>query len=255
MLNNHINKIVAVIPSRFASVRLPGKPLVDLCGKPMVHHVYERTIKSKLVNHVIVATDDERIEGVVKRFGGDVMMTPKDIQSGSDRIAYVANKLDDASIIVNVQGDEPLIEPEMIDQAIEPLLEKIKYNVSTLVKKISRAEELINPNIVKVVLDTEMCGIYFSRSPIPHLRDFSEIKDWILHHTFYKHIGLYVYRKEFLKLYVSWKESVLEKAEKLEQLRIIENGEKINVAITEFDSLPVDTPEDAELVRQILQNK
>jgi 3-deoxy-manno-octulosonate cytidylyltransferase (CMP-KDO synthetase) len=248
-------KIIAVIPARYASTRLPGKPLVDLCGKPMVQHVYERAIKSKLVNHVIVATDDERIEEVVKSFGGNVMMTPANIQSGSDRIAYVANKLDDALIIVNVQGDEPLIEPEMIDQAIDPLLNDLKYNVSTLVKKISRAEELINPNIVKVVLDTDMCGIYFSRSPIPHLRDFPNIQHWILHHIFYKHIGLYVYRKEFLKLYVSWNESVLEKAEKLEQLRIIENGEKIKVAITEFDSIPVDTPQDSELVRQILQNK
>jgi 3-deoxy-manno-octulosonate cytidylyltransferase (CMP-KDO synthetase) len=248
-------KIVAVIPARYASTRLPGKPLVDLCGKPMVQHVYERTIKSRLVNHVIVATDDERIEGVVKRFGGDVVMTPANIQSGSDRIAFVANNLVDASIIVNVQGDEPLIEPEMIDQAIEPLMNETKYNVSTLVKKISRTEELVSPNIVKVVLDTEMCGIYFSRSPIPHLRDFPNIQDWILNQTFYKHIGLYVYRKDFLNVYVSWKESVLERAEKLEQLRIIENGEKIKVAITEYDSIPVDTLADAELVRQILQKK
>jgi 3-deoxy-manno-octulosonate cytidylyltransferase (CMP-KDO synthetase) len=248
-------KIVAVIPARYASTRLPGKPFVDLCGKPMVQHVYERTIKSRLVNHVIVATDDERIEGVVKRFGGDVVMTPANMQSGSDRIAFVANNLVDASIIVNVQGDEPLIEPEMIDQAIEPLMNETKYNVSTLVKKISRTEELVSPNIVKVVLDTEMCGIYFSRSPIPHLRDFPNIQDWILNQTFYKHIGLYVYRKDFLNVYVSWKESVLERAEKLEQLRIIENGEKIKVAITEYDSIPVDTLADAELVRQILQKK
>jgi 3-deoxy-manno-octulosonate cytidylyltransferase (CMP-KDO synthetase) len=234
-------KIVAVIPARYASTRLPGKPFVDLCGKPMVQHVYERTIKSRLVNHVIVATDD--------------VMTPANIQSGSDRIAFVANNLVDASIIVNVQGDEPLIEPEMIDQAIEPLMNETKYNVSTLVKKISRTEELVSPNIVKVVLDTEMCGIYFSRSPIPHLRDFPNIQDWILNQTFYKHIGLYVYRKDFLNVYVSWKESVLERAEKLEQLRIIENGEKIKVAITEYDSIPVDTLADAELVRQILQKK
>jgi 3-deoxy-manno-octulosonate cytidylyltransferase (CMP-KDO synthetase) len=248
-------KIIAVIPARYASTRLPGKPLIDLCGKPMVQHVYERTIKSKLVNHAIVATDDKRIEDVVKSFGGDVMMTPANIRSGSDRIAYVANKLDDASIIVNVQGDEPLIEPEMIDQAIEPLLNEKKYNVSTLVKKISRAEDLISPNIVKVVLDADMCGIYFSRSPIPHLRDFPNMQDWILHQTYYKHVGLYVYRKEFLKIYVAWKESVIEKAEQLEQLRIIENGEKIKVAITVFDSTPVDTLQDAELVRKILQNK
>jgi 3-deoxy-manno-octulosonate cytidylyltransferase (CMP-KDO synthetase) len=255
VLSKANGKIVAVIPARYASTRFTGKPLVDLCGKPMVQHVYERTIKSKLVNHVLVATDDKRIEEVEKSFGGDVMMTPTNIKSGSDRIAFVANKLDDASIIVNVQGDEPLIEPEMIDQAILPLMKEVKYNVSTLVKKISKAEELASPNIVKVVLDTDMCGIYFSRSPIPHLRDFPNIHDWILHHTFYKHIGLYVYRKEFLKVYVSWKESVLEKAEKLEQLRIIENGEKIKVAITKFDSIPIDTPEDAELVRNILQNK
>lgn len=247
-------KIVAVIPARYASMRLPAKPLVDLCGKPMIQHVYERTRKSRLVDNVIVATDDTRIEDVVKSFGGNIIMTPTDIKSGSDRIAVAANKLFDAKIIVNVQGDEPLIEPAMIDQAIKPLLESSSYNVSTLIKKITTAEELHNPNIPKVILDADQCAIYFSRHPIPYLRDVDQ-DEWYLQHTYFKHIGLYVYRKEFLKIYTSWQESELEKAEKLEQLRIIENGEKIKVVITEFDSMPVDTPEDAERVRLLLQNK
>jgi 3-deoxy-manno-octulosonate cytidylyltransferase (CMP-KDO synthetase) len=247
-------KIVAVIPARYKSSRLPGKPIIDLCGKPMIQHVYERSNRSKLVNGVIVATDNSEIENAVKKFSGIVVMTPDDIKSGSDRIAFVANSLNEASIIVNVQGDEPLIEPEMIDQAILPLLEDTKYNVCTLAKKIIDADELMNPNIVKVVLDRENCGMYFSRSPIPYTRGANR-SEWLLHHDYFKHIGLYVYRKEFLKLFTSWHESALEKAESLEQLRIIENGEKIKVVITEHDSIPVDTPEDADRVRLLLSNK
>ena len=247
--------IVAIIPARYASTRLPAKPLADPCGKPMIQHVYERTTQAKLVGSVIVATDDERIADVVKKFGGNVAMTPSDIRSGSDRVAFVAKTLNDADIIVNVQGDEPLIEPQMINEAVKPLLDDASIQVGTLVKKITSANEIINPNIVKVVLDDKNFGIYFSRSPIPYLRDGASINEWHTKHQYYKHIGLYVYRREFLLQFSQWHESMLEHIEKLEQLRIIEHGYRIKTTITEFDSMPVDTADDVKRVKEILMKQ
>ncbi len=246
--------VLGVIPSRYASVRLPAKPLVDLCGKTMVQRVYEQAMKAKLLTQIVVATDNEAIVQTVKSFGGEVIMTSPELRSGSDRVAAVAREVD-ADIVVNIQGDEPLIEPQMIDQAVEPLIYDATIQVGTLVRKIETADELLNPNIVKVVLDENNFALYFSRSPIPYLRESTTMDEWHKRHQYYKHIGLYVFRKEFLLEYSSWQESQLERAEKLEQLRILEHGVRIKAAVTEFDSVPIDTVEDAERVRSIIKQK
>jgi 3-deoxy-manno-octulosonate cytidylyltransferase (CMP-KDO synthetase) len=247
--------IVAIIPARYGSTRLPAKALVDLCGKPMIQHVYERTARARLVRDVIVATDDERIATVVRAFGGEVVMTPSSLRTGSDRIAHAAANLTAADIIVNVQGDEPLIVPEMIDEAIKPLVDDPVICVGTLVKKITSSEELRNPATVKVVLDDAGNAVYFSRSPIPYLRDTIDTEAWHTHHDYYKHIGLYVFRKNSLLTFSSWKESPLEQAEKLEQLRLIEHGVKIRATLTTHDTIPIDTAEDADRVRLLLQQQ
>lgn len=244
-------RTVAIIPARHGSTRLPAKPLVDLCGKPMVQHVYERTAQARLVHQVIVATDHPAIADAVKSFGGEAIMTPSDLQSGSDRIAYAARLVAGADLIVNVQGDEPLILPDMIDQAITPLLNDRAIVVGTLVKEIHSAEEIANPNIVKAVLDREGNALYFSRSPIPCFRDAAP-ETWHSLHQYYKHIGLYVYRREFLIEYASWPESRLERAERLEQLRILENGYRIHAAVTVHDTIPIDTSDDVARVRRIM---
>jgi len=244
--------VVGVIPSRYASQRLPAKPLVDLLGKPMMQRVYEQAKKAHLLDRVVVATDDARIEKCVRTFGGDVILTSPGIQSGSDRVAAVASQVD-GSIFVNIQGDEPLIAPEMIDQAVRLLLEDALIHVGTLVKKIDTTADLMNPNIVKVVLNHHMHALYFSRSPIPYIRDEADTAKWLEMHTFYKHIGLYVFRREFLMQYAHMPASHLEKAEKLEQLRVLEAGTVIKTGITKFDSIPIDTREDVERVITILQ--
>ncbi len=179
-------------------------------------------------------------------------MTPPEIRSGSDRVAFAAKTFTGADIVVNVQGDEPLIVPQMIDEAVQPLIDDATIQVGTLIKKITSSDELLNPNVVKVVLDDNQFGIYFSRSPIPYLRDEASMNAWHTKHQYYKHIGLYVYRKEFLQQFSEWEESVLEQTEKLEQLRIIAHGYKIKTAETEFDSVPVDSADDVERVKSIM---
>ena len=246
--------IVAIIPSRYASTRLHAKALVDLCGKPMIQHVVEQTRRAMLVDRVIVATDDERIAAVVRACGGEVAMTPAELRSGSDRIAYLAKSLTDTDIIVNVQGDEPLIAPEMIDQAVSLLIPDSTIQVGTLIRKITTAEEMTNPGVVKVVLDANGYAMYFSRSPIPHLRDGGNPDQWHTQHLYYKHIGLYVYCRELLLKFAEWGESTLEQIEKLEQLRILDHGYKIKTAVTEYDSVPVDTADDVERVKTIMLN-
>jgi 3-deoxy-manno-octulosonate cytidylyltransferase (CMP-KDO synthetase) len=245
-------RVVAIIPARYGSQRLPAKPLADICGKPMVQHVYERAAKARLVTAVLVATDDERIASVVRGFGGNAVMTPESLQTGTDRIAYVASSLTDADIIVNVQGDEPIIDPAMIDEAVAPLVRDNSVQVGTLIRKIESTAELANPGIVKVVLDNEGNGMYFSRSPVPFGRDLQQ-SEWLNHHTYYKHIGLYVFRRKFLGTFTGLIQTSLEKAEKLEQLRVLENGYKIRCTVTSFDSVPVDTQEDLERVRAIVR--
>lgn len=241
-------KIIGIIPSRYASQRLPAKSLADIDGKPMVQHVYERAKRSRLLTDVIVATDDERIKTAVKKFGGNAVMTPETIQSGSDRVAFVARTMD-ADIIVNVQGDEPLIDPALIDQTVQLLIDDTAAVVGTAVKKITSLDELLTPNVVKAVIDKNNFALYFTRSLVPFVRDSAEVTDWLKRAVFYKHFGIYVYRGSFLQQYATLTPTRLEQAEKLEQLRILENGFRIKVAITEFDSIPVDTQEDLDRVR------
>lgn len=244
--------IVGVIPSRYASQRLPAKALVDLLGKPMVQRVYEQAVKARLLNRVVVATDDGRIADAVRRFGGETVMTSPDIKSGSDRVAAVAAKIK-GDIFVNVQGDEPLIAPQMIDEAVRVVLKDKNAIVGTLVKRIESAEELENPGVVKVVVSKDGYGLYFSRSAIPHVRDEADASKWLGHQHFYKHFGIYVFRRNFLLKFAKMKPTQLEKSEKLEQLRILENGYRIKVGITKYDSIPVDTQEDADRVISLLR--
>jgi 3-deoxy-manno-octulosonate cytidylyltransferase (CMP-KDO synthetase) len=248
-------KITAIIPARYASVRFPGKALADILGKPMVQRVYERTKKASLVSEVIVATDDERIVAAVSAFGGHVEMTGKNHETGTDRLAEVARRLD-SDLIVNVQGDEPLIEPAMIDQAIKPFMVDPNLLIGTLKTQIKTLHDFLSPNVVKVVTDHEGFALYFSRSPLPNYRDkWNDLKDekfaagTILSH---KHIGLYVYRREFLIRYSEMPQTPLERAEKLEQLRVLENGYRIRVVETEHETIGVDTPVDLEKVLEKL---
>jgi 3-deoxy-manno-octulosonate cytidylyltransferase (CMP-KDO synthetase) len=245
--------ITAVIPARYASVRFPGKALAQIDGKPMIQHVYERTAQAALVNNVIVATDDERIRQAVTAFGGVCRMTRIEHETGTDRLAEVAQDLD-AEIIVNVQGDEPLISPEMIDQAIQPFLKDPGLRMGTLKTRIRCLHDFLSPNVVKVVCDREENALYFSRSPLPFFRDkWQDLKD----ESFaggklicYKHVGLYVYRRDFLVEFAAMSPTFLEIAEKLEQLRAVENGVRIRVVETEFESIGVDTPDDLNKTRE-----
>ena len=244
--------VVGVIPARYASQRLPAKPLVNLLGKPMVQRVYEQAKKARLLSRVTVATDDARIADTVRGFGGDVVLTAPEIRSGSDRVAAVAAQ-SEGDIFLNIQGDEPLIAPEMIDQAARILIDDANADVGTLAKKITSVDELLNHGVVKVVVDKNLFALYFSRSVIPFIRDEADMSKWLAHRTFYKHIGLYVFRREFLLGFSTLHESGLEQSEKLEQLRILENGHRIKVGFTEFDSIPIDTQADVERVVSILK--
>jgi 3-deoxy-manno-octulosonate cytidylyltransferase (CMP-KDO synthetase) len=244
-------QIVAVIPARFASQRLPGKPLAELHGKPMIQHVYERTARASLIDRVVVATDDKRIAAAVKDFGGEAVMTPQSIETGSDRVAHVARDLPDCDIVVNVQGDEPLIESSMIDEAVRPLVEDETIRVGTLARRIERVEELFTPTVVKVVSDLKGNALYFSRSMIPFGRDV-RANDLAALCPLFKHIGLYAYRRDFLLKFTGLAQTPLELTEKLEQLRILEHGYSIHVGITEHESYPVDTQADLERVRAMI---
>jgi len=238
---------IGIIPSRFASTRFPGKPLVDINGKTMIQRVYEQ---AKLVlKDVYVATDDSRIEREVIRFGGNVVITRDDHESGTDRIAEAVQKIEaetnkNFDIVVNIQGDEPFIQPEQIQEIIS-CFENKNTEIATLVKKIDNNNEIFDINKPKVIFNKNMQAVYFSRSPIPFLRNV-EKSEWHLKHSFYKHIGMYAYKTETLKKLTQLAQSPLELAESLEQLRWIENKFIISVAITEFESLGIDTPEDLE---------
>lgn len=241
--------IIGIIPARFASTRLMGKPLADIGGKPMIQHTWESSKTSRLLHDVIIATDDTKVADVCKDFGARVFVTPAGIATGSDRIAYVAKQLPEAEIIVNIQGDEPFIQGIMIDQAIEPLLFDLSVNVSTLAKKIETVEELKSPSVTKVVFDYNNFALYFSRSPIPYVRDAKTMFERITKADVYKHIGLYVYRRESLLRFSVLEPTDLEQIEKLEQLRMLENSFKIKVVVTTYESLAVDTPDDLKRAR------
>lgn len=242
---------VAVIPARYGSQRLPAKPLLDIGGKPMIQHVYERAAQATRVQDVVVATDDERIASAVKSFGGKCLMTPAHVRSGTDRVAHAARDIE-ADIIVNLQGDEPLIPPAMVNEAVEILLQHPEAGVGTLVRRIETTEELLSPAVVKVVLDVEGRCLYFSRSPIPHVRDVEQ-GQWLGKATFFKHIGLYVFRRKMLMEYAAMAQTPAERTEKLEQLRILEHGFTIRAVVTHHDSIPVDTAADLDRVRDLVR--
>ena len=238
-------KAVAVIPARYSSTRFPGKPLAIIAGKPMVQWVYENAMGCDVIEEVVVATDNYEIEDVVKGFGGKVCITAEDHKSGTDRIAEAAEKID-ADIIVNLQCDEPLLPPDAIRAAVEPLQNDTSVNMSTLKTKINNPEDISNPNIVKVITDVNGNAVYFSRFGIPYVRDHQIQVD------FFKHIGLYVYRRDFLYSFTRMPLSQLETAESLEQLRAIENGFTIKVVETSYNPVGVDVPEDVEVVEKLI---
>lgn len=245
---------VVIIPARYASTRLPGKPLVDINGKPMVVHVLERARESG-ADRIIVATDNEEVMRVVQAAGGEVCMTRVDHQSGTERLAEVVEKcgFSDDTVIVNVQGDEPMIPPAIIRQVAENLSIR-NVGMATLAVPIHSAEEAFNPNAVKVVMDAEGYALYFSRATIPWDRDRFALSRETIGNTFLRHIGIYGYRAGFIRRYVSWQTSPLEQIEMLEQLRVLWYGEKIHVAVASVvPGTGVDTPDDLERVRQALR--
>jgi len=240
-------EVVAIIPARYDSTRLPGKPLASIAGKPMIQHVYERTCAIAAVDRVLVATDDERIAAAVRDCGGEVVMTAASHPSGTDRIAEVAQSLD-APIIVNVQGDLPFLQAPVLTAAVDLMRTDPLLPMATVKAKIHTAAEMSNPNVVKVVSDRDGYALYFSRSPLPYWRDSSAGTE-----LGYKHIGLYVYRREFLLTFAKLAPTPLERAEKLEQLRALEYGFRIRLAETEAGvGIEVDTPEDLERARSII---
>ena len=237
-------KSICVIPARYSSTRLPGKPLKDICGKPMICRVYERASQAKSVTEVIVATDDERILKAVEKNRGRAMMTRADHKTGTDRLAEVAEKFSDAEVVVNVQGDEPLIEPALIDELVAQFVDDKNLQMATVATELLNSDEMNNPNNVKVVLDKNNNALYFSRSLIPYPRNVGKSK-------VFKHIGIYAYRRNFLLAYAKMEPTPLEQAESLEQLRALENGYKIRVIKSSCRFVGVDTAEDLELVNEI----
>jgi len=244
--------ILGIIPARYASTRFPGKPLIEIAGKSMIQRVYEQAKKCDSLAEVIVATDDERIFKHVHDFGGVAIITSPDHQSGTDRCAEVALKHPQYDVIINIQGDEPYIDPEQITKVAACFTNK-DVQLSTLIKKIITLEELNNPNSPKVVINKHSEAIYFSRTPLPYLRGH-EPKDWLKHFIYFKHIGIYGYRADILQQVTKLAISSLEKAESLEQLRWVENGYCIRVAETELETHAIDVPEDLDKLKHFLTN-
>ncbi len=248
-------KVVAMIPARYASSRMPGKPLAPILGKSMIQRVFEQTSRARSVDEVWVATDDERIRGAVEAFGGKAVMTSPDCASGTDRLAQAAETTGGHSsdIIVNVQGDQPFIDPVMIDESVQPLLDDPDLPMATLIHPIHRAEDLADPGVVKTVVDVQGNGMYFSRSliPAPH-NDVA--------HQVYEHVGLYVYRRDFLATLAGLPQTLLERVEGLEQLRVIEHGYKLRCVVTaskdsELSGFSIDTPDDIKRGEAMLKER
>lgn len=242
-------RVLGIIPARYASTRFPGKPLIDIGSKSMIQRVYEQAIKCSGFEKVVIATDDLRIQQEGKRINTEVIMTSSDHPSGTDRCFEAAQKLGfDGDYIINIQGDEPFINPKQLDQLID-ILDPEKVELATLVKKITDPNRLIDVNSVKVVFDKNEYAIYFSRHPIPFNRDETEISNWLAHREYYKHIGIYAYRNDILKKVCKLQPSSLEISESLEQLRWIENGYQIKLAFTDLESPNIDSPSDIEKLK------
>lgn len=245
-------KIIGIIPARYASTRFPGKPLVDIAGKTMIQRVYEQVKSCKSLTEVVVATDDTRIQQHVEAFGGQVMMTSSEHPSGTDRCAEVVQAYNDYDVVINIQGDEPFINPEQIDM-LAALFHESDTEIGTLVKRIETTVELFNENSPKVVFNSKRQALYFSRQTIPFQRGV-EREHWLDNQVYYKHIGIYGYRTAVLQEITNLKASAFEKSESLEQLRWLENGYVIKVAESTFETVAVDTPEDLEHIRQVYFN-
>lgn len=240
--------VIGVIPARYQSTRFEGKVLADILGKPMIQHVWEKACQALLLDDLIIACDDERVADVAKEFGAKVVLTSKGHASGTDRIIEVINPID-VKIVINIQGDEPLIHPTMIDTVASGLLDDNTVSMATLMKKIEDPRDINDPNVVKVVVDKNNFALYFSRAAIPYYSANSEVRSVV----YYKHIGLYGYTKDFLFIYKNLPESDLEKTERLEQLRVLQEGFRIKVIETKYDTIGVDTPEDLEKVKKYLK--
>jgi 3-deoxy-manno-octulosonate cytidylyltransferase (CMP-KDO synthetase) len=254
---NRINKsrFAGIIPARFASSRFPGKPLAMVGKRPMIQCVYEQAMKS--LDNVFVATDDERIMKCVEGFGGKAIMTSCDHTSGTDRCYEAADKIETGyglkiEVVINIQGDEPFIKPEQINQIAE-CFDDPSVEIATLICKVDLNEDIVNTNQIKTVITTFGDALYFSRSAIPFVRDV-KIEEWHLNHLFYKHLGLYGYKKEILKKLTTLERSPLEIAESLEQNRWLENGFRIRTALTEWDSVGIDSPEDLERTKNLIND-
>ena len=238
-------KILCVIPARYASTRLPGKPLADIVGKPMIQHVYERSAQATIPQQVVVATDDEKVFQAVQQFGGKVVMTSSEHQTGTDRLAEVASKYAEVDVIINVQGDEPLIDPKVIDELAQEFLNDTALQMAS-VMSIMDTEDYQNPNAVKVVTDLNNNALYFSRSLLPYPRVAGKA-------NVYKHIGIYAYKKDFLLKFAKLEPTPLEQSESLEQLRALENGYKIKMIKTKAKFIGVDSIEDLQTVNELLR--
>lgn len=250
-MSNH-STVVGIIPARYASTRLPGKPLVDIGGKPMIQRVYEQAAQCRLLHSVCVATDDDRIAQCVTAFGGTAIMTSPDHPSGTDRLAEAVQAMD-ADIVVNIQGDQPFLDPDMVDEAVQPLIDDPSIVMSSLMKPIEDESKLSNPAAVKVVVDRNGYALYFSRSQIPFARNETSI-------PIFEHIGLYVYRTAFLETLAGLAPTPLEQTESLEQLRVLEHGYKIRMVETQcndpaFSGLHIDVPEDVERAEKALRDR
>jgi len=248
-------KFVCVIPARYASSRLPGKPLALIGGKPMVQHVYERAAGAAKIDEVIVATDDRRILDAVQEFGGKAVMTDPALPSGTDRVYQAIKDQPDVDVVINLQGDEPFIEPQLLNQLCAVFEEQPEVRIATPIKRIKEAADLENPNLVRVTRDKNGFALYFTRSVIPYLRDEKERALWHERAPFYKHVGIYSYRKDCLAELTALEQSSLEQIEKLEQLRFLENGYRIYTLITDYESLSVDTADDLEKVNRFIKSR
>jgi 3-deoxy-manno-octulosonate cytidylyltransferase (CMP-KDO synthetase) len=243
-------KVMGVIPARYSSTRFEAKVLADILGKPMIQWVWEKAKQVKVLDDLIIACDDERVAEVARGFGATVAMTAKGHVSGTDRIAEVVNPLE-VDVVVNIQGDEPLVHPTMIDSVARAILADSSIAVATIIRKIEKPEDINDPHVVKVVKDKMDFALYFSRAPIPFHARNSDITAPV----YYKHIGLYGYSKDFLFTYKNMASSSLERTEKLEQLRILEDGYKIKLIETKYDTIGVDTPDDLEKVKEYLKKE